>query len=311
MENKIVDSSNKRAYTRKRKRWERFDGYKLKSVPSFQKLTPYLMTTRDSSTNYFETTYDMTAVVKYLDEKNRTLKENPNPNISFEKYSHTQFFISLLVRILALRPHLNRFVSRKNIYQRHNIEIAYMIKKEFSDEGAVSTTVETFERDSNIDDIGNILHNSIKNVKKTTVDDTGSFIDSLMKFPNFIVFFVVWIFNALVYIGYCPAILRKIDVMQCSAMFSNIGSIGLDYAPHHHLYDRGTCSLLISIGKIRKKKYLTEEGINEKDVLDFKISMDERIADGFYFVKTFKVLEEILQNPQQLDTRLKEVPIDE
>lgn len=311
MNNNIDDSNNERAYTRKRKRWERFDGYKVKNIPSFQKLIPYLMTTRDASTNYFETTYEVGEVVKYLDEKNKNLEKDFDPNNPITQYTYTQFFIALIVRILALRPRLNRFVSRRNIYQRHNIEIAFVVKKGFSDEAEESTAVETFERDSNIDDIGYKLSDSIKNVKETIDDNTGDFVDTLMKFPNFIVAFVVWIFNALIYIGFCPATLRKIDSMQCSVMFSNVGSIGLEGAPHHHLYDRGTCSLLITVGRVRKEKYLTDNGIEEKEVVDFKISMDERIADGFYFVKTFDILKDILENPEQLDNRLKEVPIDE
>lgn len=311
MNNDTNDLDTERAYTRKRKRWERFDGYKVKSIPSFQKLIPYLMRTRDASTNYFEMTCDIGEVKRYLDEKNRKLDENLDPNNSIEQYTYTQFFIALIVRVLVLRPRLNRFVSRKNIYQRHNIEIAFVVKKGFSDEAEESTALETFERDSNIDDIGYQLADSIKNVKETLDDNTGDFVDTLMKFPSFIVTFVVWIFDALIYIGYCPATLRKIDSMQCSVMFSNVGSIGLDGAPHHHLYDRGTGSLLISVGRIRKEKYLTDDGIKEKEVVDFKISMDERIADGFYFVKTFDLLKKILANPQQLDNRLKEVPIDE
>ncbi|KZX11515.1 hypothetical protein [Methanobrevibacter curvatus] len=307
-------SNDKRAYCRKRKRFERFDGYKVKAIPSFQKLVPYLMKTRDASANYFEETFDVSEVVKYLEEKNKELNNqdlNTNEKSNITKYSYTLFFVALMVRLLALRPNLNRFVARKTIYQRHNIQVSYMVKKNFSDEGEQSTTVETFERDFNIEDVGKILFDSIEGVKETTNDATGGFISTLMKFPNFIVTFVVWIFDALVYIGYCPAILRKIDAMQCSVMFSNLGSIGLTGAPHHHLYDRGTCSLLVSTGKVRKDKILVDGKLEEKDVVDIKISMDERIADGFYFVQSFKILNDILKNPYQLDERLKELKIDE
>ncbi|MDR3223236.1 MAG: 2-oxo acid dehydrogenase subunit E2 [Methanobrevibacter sp.] len=301
----------KKKYIRKRKRFERFDGYKVKSVHSFQKLVPYIMKPRTASSNYFEATYDMAEVVKYLDEKNSILKEKNDPNNPIKKYTYALFFISLLVRIFALRPKLNRFISRKNIYQRHNIEVAYVIKKEFSDEGEESTAISSFERDFNIEDVGKVLFPSIKGVKNTTNDNAGDFVGLLMKFPNFVVSFIVWIFDALIYIGYCPAILRKIDVMQCSVMFSNLGSIGLDSVPHHHLYDRGTCSIFISIGRIRKELVQTNDGLVEKELMDIKITMDERIADGFYFVKTFDILNDIIKDPKRLDERLKEVLIDE
>jgi hypothetical protein len=305
------DENNRRVHTRKRKKFERFDGYKVKSTPSFQKLIPYLMKPRADSSNYFEVTYDMGEVVKYLNEKNSILKEKNDSNNPIKKYTYTLFFISLIVRIFALRPQLNRFISRKNIYQRHKIEVAYVIKKEFSDEGEESTTISNFERDFNIGDVGKILFPSINGVKNRNEDTTGDFVGLLMKFPNFIVSFAVWIFDALIYIGYCPATLRKIDVMQCSVMFANLGSIGLDGVPHHHLYNRGTCSIFISIGRIRKELVQTNDGLVEKELMDIKITMDERIADGFYFAKTFDLLSDIIKNPQQLDQRLKKVPIDE
>ena len=39
------------------------------------------------------------------------------------------------------------------------------------------------------------------------------------------------------------------------------------------------------------------------DVCDFGVNMDERIADGYYFAKSMKVLEYILDNPELLEER--------
>jgi hypothetical protein len=147
MSNNTEDSNTERAYVRKRKRFERFDGYKVKKIPGLRKLIPFLMRSRCGSTNYFELTYDASEIIKYIQEKNKNLKENPDSNNPERQYTYTQFFISLIVRIIALRPALNRFISRKNIYQRHNIQIAYMLKQDFSDEGEQQTTVEDFQRD--------------------------------------------------------------------------------------------------------------------------------------------------------------------
>ncbi|MDR0901091.1 MAG: 2-oxo acid dehydrogenase subunit E2 [Methanobrevibacter sp.] len=324
-ENNLNDDSNKetRAYKRERQKGERWDGYKVQSIPSFQKLLPYLMKTRDASTNFFEATYDVSEVVKYLDKKNQELKEERekekkeekieknDPTNPIKKYNYNQFFIATIVRVFALRPHLNRFVAGKDIYQRHNIEIAYVIKKEFSDEGEESITISAFERDSNLEDVAKILSPAIEGVRTETNDEQGDFIGTLMKFPNFVTSFIVWILDFFIKIGHCPVSLRKMDVMQSSAFISNLGSIGLENVPYHHLYDRGTTSVFLTIGKVRKGFVPTKEGMVEKDLVDMKITMDERITDGFYLVKSLDVLQDILENPQKLDERLKEVPIDE
>jgi len=311
LENDGFSSSEPRAYKRKRKKGERWDGYKVKNIHPFNTLIPFLMKTRVGSTNYFEATYEVDNLVKYINKKNEEIKLNNGEGEAITKYGYNQFFIAALVRVLALRPHLNRFVANKTIYQRHNIDIAYVIKKEFSDEGEESTTVSTFERDSNIEDVRKILQKKIKGVKESSDDEAGEFVESLMKLPKFLVSFVVWMFDLFIVIGHMPKSLRTIDVMQASAFISNLGSIGLENTPYHHLYDRGTCSIFLTVGKARKDFVLTKDGVVEKYLVDIKLSMDERIADGFYYTKSLNILENILKNPEQLEERLKEVPIDE
>lgn len=69
--------------------------------------------------------------------------------------------------------------------------------------------------------------------------------------------------------------------------------------------------MFLTLGRVRKDFVLTKDGVVEKHLVDIKLSMDERVADGFYYVKSLELLEDILKNPEQLDERLKEVPIDE
>ena len=43
-----------------------------------------------------------------------------------------------------------------------------------------------------------------------------------------------------------------------------------------------------------------------RDILTLGFTADERIADGFYFAKSLKLAEYILQHPQLLDVPMKE-----
>lgn len=106
-------------------------------------------------------------------------------------------------------------------------------------------------------------------------------------------------------IGHSPTFLRKMDIMQCSAFVSNLGSIDLSTVPLHHLYDRGTCSVFITIGKVQKIEN------SENYEVEISATMDERVTDGFYMINSLKLLQNILDNPEQLDERLEYVPIDE
>jgi hypothetical protein len=299
-------NKDSRAYKREKQKGERWDGYLVKKISSFQKLMPYLMKTRDSSSIYFKDTFDATNLVKFLNDKNEKLDYSIDSSInSIDKYNYNHFFMTAITRVIALRPHLNRFVAGKNIYQRHNIELAYVVKKQFSDEGEESVTISAFERDSNIDDVVKIISPTIKGVKEDTDDEHGDFLDTFIKFPSFIISFVVMLMNFFIVIGHSPKFLRKMDVMQCSAFVSNLGSIDLSTVPLHHLYDRGTCSVFITIGKVKKLENSENYGV------EVSVTMDERVTDGFYMINSLKLLQDIFNNPEQLDKRLNEVPIDE
>lgn len=43
-----------------------------------------------------------------------------------------------------------------------------------------------------------------------------------------------------------------------------------------------------------------------KDILPIGITLDERIADGYYYSKTVKLLKYLLANPELLETAAKE-----
>ena len=43
-----------------------------------------------------------------------------------------------------------------------------------------------------------------------------------------------------------------------------------------------------------------------REVMDLGITLDERIADGYYYSKTIKLLKYLLQNPELLETPAKE-----
>ena len=42
-----------------------------------------------------------------------------------------------------------------------------------------------------------------------------------------------------------------------------------------------------------------------RDVVAIGATADERIADGFYFARSIRMLEEILRDPQQLENKMK------
>lgn len=100
-ENKNL-SKDSRAYKREKQKGERWDGYLVKNIPSVQKLMPYLMKTRNSSSVYFRDTFDATNLVNFLNDKNKKLISDDISSLEdINRYNFNHFFMAAIVRVLA------------------------------------------------------------------------------------------------------------------------------------------------------------------------------------------------------------------
>ena len=65
--------------------------------------------------------------------------------------------------------------------------------------------------------------------------------------------------------------------------------------------------MMIAIGTIRKEERIMPDGSKQlRDVVDIGATLDERIADGFYFVRSLKLVKHICAHPELLDRPLGE-----
>lgn len=100
-----------------------------------------------------------------------------------------------------------------------------------------------------------------------------------------------------------PWALQKDDPNWCTVFLTNVGSFGLD-APFHHLYERGTCSMFVAVGRVRELSELAADGstLTRKKLL-VRYSFDDRIADGVYMGKSLKLFQQLIEQPQPLTVR--------
>ena len=98
-----------------------------------------------------------------------------------------------------------------------------------------------------------------------------------------------------------PKVLTDGDTNYTTVLLSNLGSIG-GPAVYHHLNNYGTNSIMITIGTLHKEELLMPDGTKQlRDVIDFGATLDERIADGFYFVRSLKLVKYIFAHPELLE----------
>ena len=79
------------------------------------------------------------------------------------------------------------------------------------------------------------------------------------------------------------------------------------HAQYHHLADWGTNSIFAIIGEKKPTPFYNEDGSFEvREALDLGITVDERIADGYYYAKTVALFKHLMQHPQLLELPAKE-----
>ena len=87
--------------------------------------------------------------------------------------------------------------------------------------------------------------------------------------------------------------------MAWAVFLSNLGSIGLECG-YHHLVNWGTNSCFVVLGKKRFVKEYDKDGNEDfHEVVPLGITLDERIADGYYYSGTVALVKEY-QNPDEI-----------
>ena len=160
----------------------------------------------------------------------------------------------------------------------------------------------------------NTVHDEIyRQVNKCRVSDakdsSSESIDIFNKMPRFLSRFLISVACILDRHGHLPQSLIETDPYYASAILSNLGSIKL-HSGYHHLTNWGTTSLFVVIGEKKLRPFYDESGtVTMKDSVDIGLTVDERIADGYYFSGTIRMLKHLLEHPELLEDPIeKEVP---
>lgn len=278
----------------------RFDGTLIKNVPPFTRFLPYLMKDRSSSVIYYEQDLDVTNALACIKKLNKELIK--------DKVLISLFgvIITAAVRTLSQRPDLNRFISGYRYWQRKKIQIAFIAKKEITDDGKEVTVKITFNPDETLETAARKIYTEVKKAVSEEGDDTEKIIEFIMKLPSILIKIIVKAMTFLDHQNLMIQSLIEADPMWCSAFFTNVGSFGLD-APFHHLYDRGNCPIFAAVGKVREEFKLNEKGeVEKKLMVRMRFTFDDRISDGVYMAKSLELMQNYVENPELLLASVQE-----
>lgn len=277
---------------------DRKDGKRLTNIHAMHFVMPLMYPNRCDNEAFISERIDLTNVMAYLEKKNE--------NDPAYRYNLFQVMVTAMLKTITLRPKMNRFIANQTMYQRNEVSAAFTVKKEFTDNGGEALAIIHSKESDTIDTIHDAIYDQIRLCRSDKVDDGTASLNAVAKIPGFLVKLVGSAARFLDRHGWMPQSVIAGDPYYSSVVLTNLGSIKL-HAGYHHLTNWGTTSVFCVVGEMKKRPFYDEEGnVTMRQSVDIGLTIDERLADGYYYSKTVQLLKTLLENPQLLDRPLAE-----
>lgn len=260
----------------------RIDGKLIKGLEGYHLVLPYIMPKRTEAEVSLQDDFDITKLMAYIKKYN----EENGTNI---KLFHA--ICTAVGRTIYHRPKLNIFISGRRFYQRNDISLSFVCKQKFEDEAVETLMFMKIKEDDNLLSISKQILGDTKKARKEGSNDLDGLMEFVGNLPRPILEVLFWVLAKLEYHGIMPRALTAGDPNYSTCIISNLGSIKAGSC-YHHLSNYGTSSMMITIGTMETK--------DDKTSVDMQVTLDERIADGFYFAKSLRLVKYLLENPEKL-----------
>ena len=278
---------------RKKRMGDRKDGYLLRDLDSMHFIVPQLYPNRCDNEAYISEKIELKPITDWLEKH----------NAGEEVFPYTMFhvIVAAFLKTLTLRPKMNRFIANKNIYMRNEISASFVVKKLFSDDGAEALAFVHANEKDNIFTVHQKIYDQVSSCRSDKADSSTDSMDLFNKMPRFLAKAIVRFICFLDKHGWVPQSLIATDPYYSSVVLSNLGSIKLKCG-YHHLTNWGTNSVFCIIGEKKMSPFYKEDGTVEmKETVELGLTIDERLADGYYYSKTVRLLKTLLANPELLE----------
>lgn len=268
---------------RKRSFLDRADGYLDKTASGMANILFDLKPNRCDSEVYMNDKIDVTEFVKFMDKQKK----------EHEGLTYYHGLVCIMGKTLYSSPLLNRFVANRRMYMHYDVSLAFVAKAEFTDEAFEYLTVVKVDEQDNLYDISRKVKENVDRIRQNRHNGgANNAMDVIGKLPRYVRSPLVGMFKWIDRHGWLPKSFIDDNIYYSSAILSNLGTFKVG-AIHHNLTNLGTSSSLITFGEIAKE----DDG---RYYMELGATLDERIADGFYFCKALKKIEYMFENPELL-----------
>lgn len=284
-----------------KKRWgDKKDGRLIrgKELDTNHWIMPLVWPRRTDNEAFILETIDLTNLDEYL--------KNKNKDAGSDRFSLFMIMIAAIGKVFINRPKMNRFYRHGRLYERYQVSIGFIVKKKMTDDGEEALARVYIEPTDTLETLSEKIRKEIEFCRSDAMDKSSDDLRILMKFPHFIGRMVIGVTKWIDKHFAVPKSISASDLFFNSIVITNLGSIQL-HAGYHHLSNWGTNSFFVILGE-KKVRPLYDKYGNMKlaDSVDVGMTIDERIADGYYYSKSIRMMKRYLEHPELLEKPFKE-----
>lgn len=278
------------------------DGRRVDQDDPIIGLTPYLMPQRVDAQVHTMLRIDNDVLTRYI-------KEQRDRGVTL---SYMSLVAAAYVRAMSQHPQVNRFIANKQVFARNSICISFAVLKMFEGSDAIKeTTIKLhFSPHATLYDVNAALQDAISiNRKPEATNDTDKVASFLLRIPG-LPTLVVQGARLLDRYGLLPRYIVNASPFHTGMFLVNMASLGMPYV-NHHIYNFGTTSLFLSMGKVEREPVLRPDGtMAYKRILPIGVVSDERVTSGAEYARAFTLWRDLLADPVQLETPPETVNLD-
>jgi hypothetical protein len=268
----------------------RRDATHLGDIPALRRIIPYLMPTRTESAVYFPQRIEVDRLLAWLEKTNADRPQE-------EHLTLFHVFLTAIARTVKLRPETNRFVSGRRTYQHKEISVSFIVKAALTEAAEESEVRLVFTGDETVEEVRDLVNAAVTRERGSERGGDDKLVDFFAAWPRPVLRLVARLIAGLDYHNLMPHALREAIPLYTSVYVVNVGSIGID-PPFHHLYEHGSASTFVALGKVDKVPVVDEEGqVVARECVNVVHTLDERATDGFYYARTSEVFRRLVAEP--------------
>ena len=273
-----------------RRKWAK----RVKDYTGMMQLACDIKPNRSVSDVFINQKLDVTKLVDYLEKKKKK-----GENITF-----FHAIVAGVGKVFFNRPYLNRFVQDRHLFMHNDVSVAFVAKMAFNDKAEEMMINQVIEPKDNIYTLSEKIAAKVNKIRKPDgkLDKKGgnALIDALGHWPNLFRVPVIGLLKWMDKKGILPASIEQDNIYYSSIILSNLGRLHSG-AIFHNITDFGNSSALATIGEVRDEEVIIKGKKEVRKLCEFGVNLDERIADGYYFVKSIQLLQYIFDHPETLE----------